>query len=361
MRRACTVILLIACVGTLPAQTFGQTFGVEDMEVRPETEQLMVELIRGESAPDRAAAAEELGSRRAAEAAPVLLAAVRTDPSPDVRLAAVRALEGFRTQEGVEETLRALAKDSSEEALRAEARRILDIVDEDRAERAAPWSRYRRLDPDQARAIYSHTAFSTPTGTFIGKSYNIGHWNFKYAVNRNVEVGGHLSVPVFFVHFGPFVKVTGQVNDWFSVGGFAQVHAAFSYMDDGGAYFAYGGGPMASFGNPDLNLTVSAFIHGHHLDGADEESWSVVPMISGAARVHRMVKLIVELWIPVVGTPREVLPMSGELAVLMYGIRLFGDEIFGDISFLWPITEDAWDFMQYMPMGIPLLNFGFAI
>ena len=361
MKTLLTALSLVVCVAMAPGEMVGQDFGEGPGDVGPGTDQLMVDVIRAASASDRAAAAAELGRRRVLEAAPLLIAAVRTDPDAAVRFAALHALEGLREQQGVEETLRAVSKDSADEAMRLEATRILSLMEEARAERAAPWSRYRRLDPDQARAIYSHTAFPTPSGTLVGKSYNIGHWNFKYAINRNVELGGHVSVPVFFIHLGPIVKFQGQVNDWFHVGGFAQVHAAFSYMGDGAAYFAYGGGPILTFGNPDLSLSVSAFIHGHHLDGDTEESWSVVPMLSGAARVHRMVKLVAELWIPVVGTADEIVPLSGELAILMYGIRLFSDQIFGDISFLWPIREGVWDFMQYMPMGIPLLNFGFAI
>ena len=52
---------------------------------------------------------------------------------------------------------------------------------------------------------------------------------------------------------------------------------------------------------------------------------------------------------------------GGRIWVIMYGIRIHGESLYGDISFVWPAFEDAWEFMKYMPMGFPMLSFGFQI
>jgi len=286
-------------------------------------------------------------------------------PKPDPETEARALVEGAEAElrmDAYRAALEALIKRwDAEPALRTEAQRILSRLGPGDGEAKTGPSRYRRPDPDQGRAIYSHTGFAGRTGTVSAKAFNAGHWAIKYALNENVEIGGHISVPVFLFHFGPFVRVRGQVNDWLHVGGFAQVHAVIGYenLEDVQAAF-YGGGPIVSFGNPDLSLTVTAFVHGQSMKNA-ETTWSVVPVIALTARVHRMVKILAEGWLPFGGVRGRLWNQSGEVGGLIYGIRLFGDTYYGDISFLWPFFEDSWNLMKYMPLGIPLLNFGFSM
>ena len=362
MRSATSVLAVFLGLALWSLPGAAQDFGVAaDSRELSGDAALQVELIRGAEPASRSAAAEELGRRRVTGAAPILLTAAKTDPDPEVRRAVVHALAAFLDQEFIEEGLRILAREDPDAAVRDAALECLAVIDSDHAERAAPWSRYRLLDPDHGRLVYSHAAFSNPSGTFVAKSFNIGTWNLKYSINRHMEIGANLSVPVLLVHVGPFVKVQWKVNDWFQVGGFAQVHAIFGYEDFSDInLILYGGGPMLTFGNPDLSLTVTAFVHGHHSKGMPE-TWSVVPVIAGAARVHRIVKLMAEVWVPIGGRGDQLWGGVGELGILLYGIRIFGEKVFGDISFVWPFHEGIYEMMKYMPLGIPLLNFGFTI
>jgi hypothetical protein len=284
-------------------------------------------------------------------------------PKPDPEGAAQALLEQAdpaARRAATEAALEALAETSTEVALRDEARRLLDLL-RGVEDPGTARSRYLRSDPDQGRLVYTHNAFAGRPKTFSAKAFNIGHWSLKYALNEHVEVGGHVSVPVFLVHFGPFVRARTRINDWLNIGGFAQVHAIFGYedMEEIQAVF-YGGGPIVTFGNPDLSLTVTAFVHGQHVKNLDD-AWSVVPVIAVGVRVHRIVKIIAEGWLPIGGVQDRLWQGVGELGMLIYGVRIFNEKIYGDISFLWPFHEKSWEFMKYMPMGIPILNFGFTI
>jgi hypothetical protein len=52
---------------------------------------------------------------------------------------------------------------------------------------------------------------------------------------------------------------------------------------------------------------------------------------------------------------------DASLWLILYGLRISGDTLYGDISFIWPAMKDAWTFMKYMPMGMPMLSFGFQL
>jgi hypothetical protein len=282
-------------------------------------------------------------------------------PSPEAEAQALlERAEPETRKAATEAALEALAEATSDAEIREEARRLLDVF---RGEESPPESRSRYVlaDPDQGRLVYTHSAFAAHPKRFTAKAFNVGHWSLKYAINEHIEVGGQVSVPVFLVHFGPFARARVQINEWLNIGGFAQVHAIFGYddLEEIQAVF-YGGGPIVTFGTPDLSLTVTAFVHGQHLKG-EEEAWSVVPVVAVGVRVHRIVKIVAEGWLPLGGVRGRLWTGVGDLGMLIYGVRLFNKKMFGDISFLWPFHEESWNFMKYMPMGIPILNFGFTI
>ena len=72
-----------------------------------------------------------------------------------------------------------------------------------------------------------------------------------------------------------------------------------------------------------------------------------------------MVKLNVELHAPaIVDQEGDTLWQYGEVWAFAYGVRIFGQRIYGDVAFVVPIFPGVTDILQYCPIGFPMLNFG---
>jgi hypothetical protein len=91
-------------------------------------------------------------------------------------------------------------------------------------------------------------------------------------------------------------------------------------------------------------------------DGEDRETtWIALPNLGFGWRFSKRLKLNVELYAPQLGEIED----NGQIWALMYGLRIFGQKIYGDVSFVLPFFPDSWEVFKYMPIGAPLLSFGF--
>jgi len=234
-------------------------------------------------------------------------------------------------------------------------------------------SEYTFPDPESPRVIYGQTAIRRKKGTWDWTIYELGLWNFDYGVTDWLEVGVEAAPPLFALTFFPHVKIGTDLGKNVSVAVRVMGGFVYPYIGDVREHYGlFGGGPILTIGDADLCFNISwpvyvAFEAEHKERFESEDSyevetyndydavWATWPHIGFSWRVHKRVKLNAELYT----FAAEGFDYNGEFWVFVYGIRLMGNRIFGDINFVVPIWEDAWDILQYMPIGYPLLVFGF--
>jgi len=210
--------------------------------------------------------------------------------------------------------------------------------------------------------VYADTAFLPPKDTFGWQSLNLGIHRFKYTLHDNVELGATTSVPAGFAGIFPELKVAGPVADNVHLGVLGRGGVLGFFFGELPVVYLFGGGAMASFGDPDLQLTVgtAAYGMGANDDGDDEIVQLIYPHIGGSVRVADIAKLNLELGPAFVGDDEEWWD-PGAIWPIFYGIRLHGEHLYGDVGFVLPASE-AWfeSFAKYMPLGVPLLSFGYS-
>ena len=127
--------------------------------------------------------------------------------------------------------------------------------------------------------------------------------------------------------------------------------------------YMFGGGPMLSVGDPDLQFTVGTVAYGLGMspeDGDDEILQMIYPHVGGSVRVADIVKLNLEFGPPLLGYEDEWL-VPGEIWTIFYGVRIHGERVYGDVGFVIPASEAWFDSIaKYMPVGLPLLMFGYS-
>ncbi len=297
---------------------------------------------------EAAKALEELGKRPATR--PVVLRLARADADQAVRAAAARAVGGFKAV-----------------GAGASTPQRADAPDTKRSERPS--------DPDATRGIYGSTAFSRQAGTWSWTIFNVGYWRFNYGVNDYLELGLDTMPPIMAVAFVPNLKVSFPLGESARLGIKAMGGVLYPYIenDDDVRFAIFGGGPTLTIGDPDLYLNVGVMVYGlvhgeqqyvydpntpwgNGVEELEHESvWAVLPTVGFGWRFSRRLKLNVELH----AVTAEGFEYSGEFWVLIYGLRIFGERIYGDVSFALPFWPEMGEIMKYMPVGFPLLTFGF--
>ena len=277
-------------------------------------------------------------------ARPVARRVSRADADPAVRGVVTRALGG-------------------EAARRAEPALDTELVELKAAKQRALG------DPDTTRVVYGPTAFGRPKGVWNWTIYNIGYWSFDYGVTDHLEIGMQTVPPIGIVAFMPNAKLSFSLGEKVALGLRAFGGVLYPYIGNDTAFRIgiYGGGPILSIGSPDLLLNLSVNVTGITVANREEYGaqqdetvhntvWAVTPNLGFGWRLSRRVKLNAELFLPLT----ENNPVSnGKLWVLLYGIRIFSRRIYGDVSFVIPFWPDMGEVMKYLPIGFPLLSFGF--
>jgi hypothetical protein len=328
-------------------------------------------------------AAELLADLGAPGAVMPLSMAAAHGVTPKVRHAAKQALGELVQRPSARPTAVRLLQSTPKGQVRQELAAALGPLSEDDAAESAPEtgepdprdgeSPYGRYEPDPTRVVYGPTAFGRRAGTFNGTIYNVVYWLLDYGISENVEVGFHTVPPIGVVGVLPHVKVTFPLGSAARLGLYATGGVIYPYIDNDEDVhlLLYGGGPVLTFGDPDLLLNLSVMVNGGSIGekdiiygtlGAPEDTkfdyshaWTVTPNLGFGWRFHDWMKLNAELFVPSSNDSN----INGKLWVLLYGVRMFGDSIYGDINFVLPFWPEMWDIMKYMPIGFPLLSFGF--
>lgn len=213
-------------------------------------------------------------------------------------------------------------------------------------------------DPASSRVIYGPTALpNTHVKKFRLTSFNLGLWNLDYAANENLNIGIETAPPfgVFLLGVKARYNVKLSENVHLGVQGNGGVLGVLSDRGDSVSY--YGGGPMLTIGDHRKSITFSALTygaaHGHN-------SWHVtLPGLGGSFQISDRVKFNLEGYSFITHNGPSKFRKAG---ALLYGVRVFSEtgSVYGDINFLIPIYKGMGDLLEFMPIGIPVLGFGFA-
>jgi hypothetical protein len=262
----------------------------------------------------------------------------------------------------------ALASMSETKSGSAAVRRHRDAEDPDvraLADRYGAVASVERKDEDDdarasepSRLVFGSSAVPREAGTGAWTSFNLGVHGFEHALTDNLELGFTTVLPIGLYAAIPSVKLTFPLGDRVHFGVTASGGVAGVYAGDGGGGAAgVVGGPIVSVGDERLAFTgaVDVFAGETYATGGDEVgSWGVLPRVGVSSRLSKLVRLNLEVVSPL-GPEFD----NGRNWGVLYGVRLFGDELFGDINFFIPVFDGAEDILKYAPLGLPLLSFGY--
>ncbi len=213
-------------------------------------------------------------------------------------------------------------------------------------------------DPASSRVIYGPTALpNTHVKKFRLTSFNLGLWNIDYAANENINIGVETAPPfgVFLLGVKARYNVALADNVHFGLQGNGGVMGVFAADEDGVSY--YGGGPMLTIGNHRKSITFSSLTYGAMWN--NHSGYVVLPGVAGSIQVSNRVKFNLEGYSFITPGSHKKIREGG---AILYGLRIFSEtgSVFGDINFLVPVYKGMGDLLSYMPLGIPVLAFGFA-
>lgn len=93
-----------------------------------------------------------------------------------------------------------------------------------------------------------------------------------------------------------------------------------------------------------------------HWDAEDFDpvTWAAFPGLGASWRVSSLIRLKAEAT-PLLLRGTE----NGKTWLLLYGARFGGEHFFGDLDFALPLLQRGLVWYSYMPLGLPLLSFGY--
>jgi hypothetical protein len=214
-------------------------------------------------------------------------------------------------------------------------------------------------DPERGRMLYADTALLPPANTFTWRSLNLGGHFFGYTVTDNVQLGATTMVPAGAMGIAPEIKIAGPIGDNVNMGVAARGGVMGLFFGDSPVFSLFGGGPMLTVGDSDLQFTVGTVAYGLGLD--DEFSFLVYPYAGGSVQVADKVKLNLEFGPVFFGDSYGSVADPGKVWLINYGVRFHGANFFGDVGFALPACEGWFDSVaKYMPLGVPMLMFGYS-
>jgi len=280
-----------------------------------------------------------------------------------VRAVAAQGLGPFRADPSVTQVLRDLVAGDPDDTVRAMAAESLAGPAADPQVDAAGDGARTRPDPAAGRVVYTPTAFGLQPGDFTATSFNLGHWALGAGALDWLEVTFQANVPVMAFQFGPGVKFTHHVSDKIHLGLWLNGQFFLPYTDEykKARMLGVGVAPILTLGDADAHVNIAVLNYCLWIGEDLDAYWVVNPTVGGSLRVGRRVKLNLEVHVPLLGTEDGFDgDVNGRIWAVLYGVRIFGESVYGDIAFLFPFFEGFWEIMKYTPLGWPLLSFGFA-
>jgi len=333
-------------------------------------------LIRQLHVPSAApAAAKQLGMLNDLRSiAPLLQSMVYGDPQ--VQHTATEALNQLATQPSLLSEITRHANTNPDQAIRAAAARILpdasqpvapttinqavttrSVVKDDNGtisvaeKKTSP----KPADRDRSRLVYSPTALIREKGQWNWTFHNIALWDIGYGLSDNVEVSVQTVPPIGLLAALPRVKAGFTLQDNIHLalnvtGGFLMPYIGGT--DD--VFGVIGAGPIMTIGDERLLINLGAPFYSFF--AGSDALHLMAPNIGFGVQFSKHAKFNAEVHVPVV--LNQDFDDNGKYWILLYGLRFSGERLYGDVSFILPITPYIDNYIAYMPIGAPLVSFG---
>ena len=229
-------------------------------------------------------------------------------------------------------------------------------------------------EPDPTRTIWSPTAFLPDEGTLNLRTVDFGLWSLEYTLNPNVMLHGSMTVPIMNFSLLPGARFAAELHEYVRVALDTHVGFWLLYPTTEVVLLLYGGAPALTIGTRDFFLNISLLVYGATVftrdsawdaTGAESQTWGdetflfLSPNIGGSLRISRRIKLNLELHAPaLLDAEGDTAWDFGKVWAFAYGVRIFGQRFYGDVSFVVPIFPGVMDILQFLPIGLPMINFG---
>jgi hypothetical protein len=313
----------------------------------------------------RVESATKLGARVASRdplAITALAQAAKNDPAEAVRVAAIRALGRAPDCQLVRAVLEQSVSADPSQLARTEAGAVL------RALRCAAPAAPKRNgggaeDVARNRMIFGHSAHTSPAGTASWEMLDIAAWTFSYALRDDLELSVLTGPPIGAFAIMPSLRYS-MGTDTARVSLTVQAGTFIPYADSNPTTFwLAGGGVTATFGAGGhyFNMALYGFAGGEHRNNSyysnrNNVEAALLFQVGGSLRLSERFRFAIEAWLPIL--PGRTNPV--EAAVVLYGLKVVSKRIYGTVGFAAPIAKGVGELYKYLPIGVPMLAFGFT-
>lgn len=280
----------------------------------------------------------------------VLSNIIRFSKIEKLRFEALKALSEYDVKEAWD-IIKNVSEKESNEVLRMKAKELIE--EKGREMSLRPVRKYSLIDPDPSRVIYTPSAFMRKKG-FSATAFDLGYWVLDFTYSENVSFIFHTVLPIGLFVMGPAIKLTHSLSEDAHIGFLAHTMWIVPYLDhaEEDSLLLIGGQPLImTLGKKDMFLNISVLAY--YFIYEEENYYAIDPNIGGSIRISDRVRFGVELHFPIYQDYEEFVGCA------LYGLRIMGESIYGDVSFAIPIFEGMSEIMRYAPLGFPLLSFGF--
>ena len=214
----------------------------------------------------------------------------------------------------------------------------------------------------RSRGIFMPTALSNPVGETSVTGYGIGLWDFVFPLNKNLQVGVMVVLPIVVVGAAPHIKAQYQLTKGVSLGFGAQLGFGGPYINPGSGFvFWLGGHIETTFSAGKHAFTVGLQVGTAGAGALDRfalaEGAGMLPNLNYRYEFHRNWSFQLEMIMPAMVGKDGFTP--GELLIVAWGFRGHGETLFGDIGAIFPFfkgfIEEVW---KFTPFGIPYFSIG---
>jgi len=200
---------------------------------------------------------------------------------------------------------------------------------------------YQRSDPNQSRLFFGPTARPVRGGYFADYEIFFPFLSFGIADILTIS-GGMTLIPgatdqLFYV--APKISIPLGTESFSLAGGIVYTNLISGDAEGGG--IAYG---VTTIGSGSASLTVGV---GWGFTGG-EFSTSPVVLLGAEARLSNSVAVISENWIPT----------GGDVQLISFGFRFFGDHLSADLGFFYPVGSSSTSGFPFLPWLGFCYNFG---
>lgn len=228
--------------------------------------------------------------------------------------------------------------------------------DAERPPRSTPSRPAPRAEGDPQRVVLMPTAFTLRARERSLNTYELVSLEVELGVRDHIQVGVQTIIPVGLLAAGVSMKV-GWRWERVAFALHAQVLGARFFTASAEGLLLGGLGAVLTIGNADhyLNLGVSGWGGVAAIDDGAQRVGALVPHVGGSIRVARRARLVAEVWLPYRPRGRHFF----ELAMVLYGLRVFGQRMWADLGFLKVLcTDDCSRPLEDSPPGVPYLSLG---